>query len=312
MNLGSDLNLGRRSSSPALFLETMAQFSTMAAHGARCRLDGHACTLHDLTTRFDAELFRRFYHELLVPNFPLDDELVPWEETLACAADAPEQADPATYTMILRVVVSDGSGAIVAGHMSEFYPNSSAGLLAYFVAAEGFRGCGLGRWLVEDAICTMHHQAQLRGHDHCSSILAETNAPGVSDGVMVATERHRVLAHLGFQQVDFPYIQPPLKAEGKGACGDMLLLAYAGPVCGAYDGAQQLSCAEVLAWVGELAFSIFESKVFETTPWWAVMADKCVVGAGAEAPTAELMPLPWRSCVPEGPRFLLACTAERR
>ena len=258
----------------------------MAAHGARCRLDGHACTLHDLTTSFDAELFRRFYHELLVPNFPLDDELVPYEETLACAADAAEQADPGTYTMILRVVISDGSGAIVAGHMSEFYPDSSAGLLAYFAAAHGFRGCGLGRWLVEDAICTMHHQAQLRGHDHCSSILAETNAPGVSDGIMVATERHRVLAHLGFQQVDFPYIQPPLKAEGK------------------------LSCAEVLAWVGELAFSIFESKAFETTPWWAVMADKCVVGADAKAPTAELMPLPWRSCVPEDPRWLLTTGTE--
>ena len=80
----------------------------MAAHGARCRLDGHACTLHDLTTRFDAELFRRFYHELLVPNFPLDDELVPWEETLA---------GPATLVLLLVLLLL----AMTALHWAQKY-----------------------------------------------------------------------------------------------------------------------------------------------------------------------------------------------
>ena len=105
-----------------------------------------------------------------------------------------------------------------------------------------------------------------------------------------------MLAHLGFRKVDFPYIQPPLKPEGKAPCGDMLLLAYVGPVCTVYDGTPQVSRSSVLAWVAELATSIFESNAYEAAPWWEAMADTCT----SAAQDAELLPLPWKSSVLPG------------
>ncbi|KAL0479798.1 hypothetical protein AKO1_007427, partial [Acrasis kona] len=54
--------------------------------------------------------------------------------------------------------------------------------------------------------------------------VAETNAVGVSDGIMESEDRHNIMHRIGFRLIDFEYIQPPL-SESQSPCADLLLLA---------------------------------------------------------------------------------------
>eukprot|EP01063_Lacrimia_lanifica_P021021 TRINITY_DN28275_c0_g1_i1.p1 TRINITY_DN28275_c0_g1~~TRINITY_DN28275_c0_g1_i1.p1 ORF type:complete len:333 (+),score=114.28 TRINITY_DN28275_c0_g1_i1:49-1047(+) len=67
------------------------------------------------------------------------------------------------------------------------------------------------------------------GHDVSASLslfFAETNAEGVDDGVLDPKIRHRVLHKLGFNALEFSYIQPPL-SDTQQPCYDLLLATLA-------------------------------------------------------------------------------------
>jgi GNAT superfamily N-acetyltransferase len=59
--------------------------------------------------------------------------------------------------------------------------------------------------------------------DEFFTFVAETNAVGVSDGVMESEGRHGIMNRIGFKLLDFEYIQPPL-SEDQNPCADLLLL----------------------------------------------------------------------------------------
>jgi GNAT superfamily N-acetyltransferase len=59
--------------------------------------------------------------------------------------------------------------------------------------------------------------------DKFYAFVAETNAVGVSDGIMQSEGRHAIMHRIGFRLLDFEYIQPPLSEE-QHPCADLLLL----------------------------------------------------------------------------------------
>ena len=128
--------------------------------GGIVQFGGVPCVVRDLHTHYDQALLSRLYFELMVPNFPIEDELMPFEDIRRTAADAEQQNDPHTFTQLIRILVDDSCDdpprPIVAAHVSEYYTESQCGLLAYFVTNEAYRGKGVGRWLANDAVASMH------------------------------------------------------------------------------------------------------------------------------------------------------------
>jgi GNAT superfamily N-acetyltransferase len=264
-----------------------------AANGSTIDMGGVTCVVRDLTTDYDEPLLYRFYHEVLVPNFPIQDELFPYEDMLPCMRDTEEQSDPSGYSMIVRILVQESpEAAIVGGHFSEYYPDSKCGLLCYLAVSDAYRGHGVGRFVAEDSVTSMHRRAVMHGQQRCNLVLAETNAHWVDDGVMDPTLRHALLAHLGFKHIAFPYIQPPLSPDKTqfSEVRDLLLLQYAGPWCGgAYAAAVAVPCDSILEHIHAFARSVhLEPADYQQEPWFLEMQAR----AGS---LADLKVLPWIS-----------------
>ena len=193
--------------------------------------------LESMKESFDLEVLTQFYDELMIPNFPLEEERDDLEDWLlyldpANQPQRDEEAEdgPSMDVLILRASSPDGSSAIIGGIAFEYYPQARAGLLSYMVVSSDYRRLGILAALHPvfcHALQGLHQEATQTSTD-ISAILAETNTTTAGDvPEAVARKRHEILYKLGYRLLEFPYVQPPL-APDVGSFDDIMLLVFVG------------------------------------------------------------------------------------
>ena len=203
---------------------------------------------------FDLELLTRFYNDIMIPNFPLEEERDDLEDWIYCldpvknnnGSEHQHQSYPSMDVLLLikhqvqsalpreeTPTFSTGS-TIVAGVAFEYYKQAECGLLSYMVIPTEFRRLGIMR-SIHPVAC---HAMQLLHQEHASTtnianvgpairaILAETNTPDAGDvSPSVIRKRHESLYRLGYRHLKFPYIQPALADDAK-SFDEIILLIY--------------------------------------------------------------------------------------
>lgn len=207
----------------------------------RLSLQQQSLHLESMKESFDLEVLTQFYNELMVPNFPLEEERDDLEDWLLYLDPANQQKQkddeedsgedgPSMDVIILRASSSTGVSTIIGGIAFEYYPQARAGLLSYMVVSSDFRRLGI--------LATLHpvfchaleglHQEATQTSTNISAILAETNTTTAGDvPEAVARKRHEILYKLGYRLLEFPYVQPPL-APDVGSFDDIMLLVFVG------------------------------------------------------------------------------------
>lgn len=193
---------------------------------------------------FDLELLTQFYDEIMIPNFPLEEERDDLEDWIYCMDPSKkqntsqDQSDPYPSMDVLMVVKREkpsltGKATIVAGVAFEYYKQAQCGLLSYMVVPNEFRKLGVMKSL-HPVAC---HAMQLLHQEHTTArnfsvspfiraIFAETNTPEAGDvPPSVIRKRHETLYRLGYRHLKFPYIQPALGEDAK-SFDEIILLIY--------------------------------------------------------------------------------------
>ncbi|CAB9520772.1 expressed unknown protein [Seminavis robusta] len=190
---------------------------------------------------FDRSILTQFYEELMIPNFPLEeerDDLEDWllyldptfskEEEEDSDNDGPQDG---TSMDVLILTIDNGTTTTILGGIAfEYYPQAQVGLLSYMVVSTEFRRLGI--------LGTLHpvfchalqglHELTTQAHTPIAAILAETNTATAGDvPTQVARKRHEILFKLGYRLLQFPYVQPPLATDGE-SFDDIMLLLYVG------------------------------------------------------------------------------------
>lgn len=196
-------------------------------------------TFVDLWQDFDPVMLSQFYKQLLVPNFPIKDELEPLEhyvrvldpqfrEKCEQTVDVNELAIPETHVVVALRYEEDQlflGGAIVA----EYYNRNNCGILTYLVVHKRSRGQGLAGKLVSRAVEILDKNAKKRGKlAGCNAVFLETNSAEKitpEQDVMDPRMRHVIYHKMGFRLIDYPYIMPPL-APGLNKVDFLLLTVY--------------------------------------------------------------------------------------
>ena len=212
---------------------------------------------------FDLELLTRFYNEIMIPNFPLEEERDDLEDWIYCldpASSNQNQNQPYPSMDVLLLIEKDpqstkdedtttSTTTIVVGVAFEYYKQAQCGLLSYMVVPKEFRRLGIMKSLHPVACYAM----QLLHNEHTGNsairaILAETNTPEAGDvPASVIRKRHEILYQLGYRHLRFPYIQPAL-AEDAESFDDIILLIYAPDDSSSHDkaAAEKTIATEVL------------------------------------------------------------------
>ena len=218
---------------------------------------------HALHDHYDEALTRRFYSELIIPNFPISDELEDisvWVEELT--RETP--AEDATFYLLVATNTNNNTktntDTILGGVVFEYYLHSCCGLISYIVVHPTARSQGLGRQLLHKAVSILHSAAQSRGSPQCRGIFVETNVEGLRDGVMEAGRRHALLRRWGFAHVQFPYVQPALSARQL-PCRDLLLLKLVEE-----EEEEGVDADVVLAFMRDFWAAMYEEWAFAALP----------------------------------------------
>ncbi|KAG7339261.1 amine oxidase [Nitzschia inconspicua] len=252
---------------------------------------------------FDSELLTRFYNELMIPNFPLEDERDDLDDWIYCL-DPDQKQDLSRYpTMDVLILcqqqsndnnntVGDWNGStctssvtILAGIAFEYYRNAQVGLLSYMVVADDFRQLGILRELHPVACHAMEllHQESIHKDSTVISpikaILAETNTVDAGDvPPEVVRKRHEVLYRLGYRHLQFPYVQPPLAENGE-SFDDIMLLVH----CGQDDKVTAMETDILYDYVVDFYQSVFgydddikykQHWYFELVEWFRIRRSK--------------------------------------
>eukprot|EP01133_Synstelium_polycarpum_P004220 gene4220-4916_t len=210
--------------------------------------------LLDLRKDYDYVTLKRFYEELMLPNFPKEDELEPldnWvemfqeglstnldDETLEARANGQDVAPgcEVDFHIILALCPPEQRRAtqsdIMGGVVFEFYPAINCGCITYLLVSSEYRGQGLAGQLVNEASARLMENGRVRGHlGGCNAIFLETNSAErvlPEDDVMDPAKRHAIFHKLGVRLLDFDYVQPALSKES-GKCKDLLLTCLITP-----------------------------------------------------------------------------------
>ncbi len=184
----------------------------------------------DLREGRDDGIVREFYQDLYLPAFPVAEHREDLETWLG-SLWAP--ADDAGWRRVLLIAGTEledrARREIWGGHMLEFYPRSSCGLLAYLVVAPGRRRQGWARALVDRGMAALDAEARAGGGT-VRAVFAECedprHKPPGEDAE--AWERMGALTRLGARVIDVPYTAPALRRGGRRA-RDLLLLYFRRP-----------------------------------------------------------------------------------
>lgn len=277
---------------------TSSEASQVALKILRERLSGRLgaktseLRLSSMNETFDLELLTQFYDELMIPNFPLEeerDDLEDWLEYLSPAKSGELSEDgPSMDVLILHM-----DGAILGGIAFEYYPQARAGLLSYMVVSTEFRRLGI--------LATLHpvfcqalqslHEVSSGASTKIHAILAETNTTTAGDvPVEVARKRHAILFKLGYRLLEFPYVQPPL-APDVGSFDDIMLLVYKG------EADMQSMSTEVLHnYVLDFYHSVFGYNSLDFQDHWYY---QLVTWYAKRYPSTKIQQdLPWEDVTP--------------
>lgn len=217
--------------------------------------------LRSMRESFDLTLLTRFYEELMIPNFPLEDERDDLEDWVWCfdpsmqdgGEDEKEDESKLNpyFDVLILVLVSDRTDEDGPGHLPadsvtilggiafDYFRQAQTGLLSYMVVSDDFRRLGIVKAIHPIACLGMQTFHQISNTDegapaHTSrsptirAILAETNTVDAGDApTATIRKRHEILYRLGYRHLKFPYVQPPLN-EGEDTFDDIMLLVYVG------------------------------------------------------------------------------------
>jgi hypothetical protein len=131
----------------------------------------------------DASLLHRFYTELMIPNFPLKEELEPeerWVEAMQANNQHQQGGQSGGRGCYLNVMVCfDGRDkerkVLIGGIVFEYYFPSNTALITYLVTNPAVRGQGSGIFLGINAWGIMQQQAKRHGHAHPHVIFCEVS-----------------------------------------------------------------------------------------------------------------------------------------
>ncbi len=198
--------------------------------------------LVSMKENFDLELLTRFYNEIMIPNFPLEEERDDLEDWLYCLDPTKRSHTPGTNPYpnmdVLLLVKNESQSTndietkttIVGGVAFEYYKQAQCGLLSYMVVPKEFRRLGVMKSLHPvacQAMQLLHQEHTKDTNNSIRAIVAETNTPDAGDvPPAVIRKRHEILYQLGYRHLKFPYIQPAL-AEDADSFDDIILLIYA-------------------------------------------------------------------------------------
>ncbi len=296
----------------------------------------------DLFEHYDEELLSLFYNTVMKKYFPIEDELDPLEAwiDLVSPTRREEINDPFLPDMHVCVIMQQNS--IAAGCVYEYYKMSNCVLLSYIVVVEEFQAKGLGKVMIQHSFkeCEKIYSQQWKpmayplkqfqsiisksgkSSNHATFLLqflqyswsqqvnnrffayfAETNAAGVSDGVMESEHRHIILNKMGFEMLDFEYIQPPLSEEQE-PCYDLLLLALKNSSLPIDEetGKPFIPTLNMLLFMMEFCYSVYDDEnrlAFLEAPYYQQMVQDLMQNRGTKL---FLHALPWtrRTIKPEG------------
>jgi N-acetylglutamate synthase-like GNAT family acetyltransferase len=201
-----------------------------------------------------SEWLVRFYEELLLPNFSqFPDEL----DSLDTFYYALNSKSIYPYTLHITLIIEDNK--ILAGASYEYYPKSESCLLTYIVVSDFAKGKGLSKILMSEI------QNQLEFHyKELKALFAESNSDKVSESedVMNPKLRRQILNRLGFQYLDFDYIQPPL-TKNSNKCRDLMLAIHKD-----YVTSKKVKSLIILDWLSEFWSSLCGDGYVNDLDWF--------------------------------------------
>lgn len=185
----------------------------------------------DLTRRYDADLLKRFYH-IYMTAFPIQQEresLQVWKTLLRHPQVAPPR--PKFHVILAGSSLSDPKCREVYGGLTlEYYQQSACGLVAYLAVAPKYRGLGIAQRLVETAHDVLGDDART-ARVSLRAVFGESHDPRQvtnEEDSMSPIERLTVMARLGAQYFDIPYVEPEVN-PGHGRVRTMVLLVFHRP-----------------------------------------------------------------------------------
>lgn len=200
-----------------------------------------------------SEWLVRFYEELLIPNFSqFPDEL----DGLDTFYNAINTKSNHPYKLHITLVVEDN--IIIAGAAYEYYPKSKSALLTYIVVSDLFKGKGFSKILFSEV------RSQLKYHyKDIKAIFSESNSDSVdvSKDVMNPKLRRQILNKLGFEYLDFDYIQPPLSI-GLNKCKNLMLAIHKD-----YISSEGIESYKVLSWLEEFWQTLVGHSYLNDIDW---------------------------------------------
>jgi GNAT superfamily N-acetyltransferase len=209
---------------------------------------------------FYLRLLERFYNELMIPMFPMEDELDDLEDWHIALDTEWSFSSSVKFHVVLALDAQDETPDIMAGIVFSYYVHSKCGLIGYLVVSPRHQRKGLGRFLMTKAISMLEEDARRTTGSNDSrrsratstdlsllgeinsrktttsssplkEIFLEANSPELvskEEDTFPPNERIQVFSRLGFKKVDMKFVQPPL-ADHKKPCYNLWLMAYRPP-----------------------------------------------------------------------------------
>uniref|UniRef100_A0A7S2EEU4 Uncharacterized protein n=1 Tax=Ditylum brightwellii TaxID=49249 RepID=A0A7S2EEU4_9STRA len=191
--------------------------------------------------QYSKALLTRFYNELMIPYFPLEEERDELDDWIYCLENEKEEHNngPAMDVLILVCHSNHVSKQqqqdddddddddvdtmrTLGGIAVEYYKRAQTGLLSYIVISSLYRKSGIASYLHKNAVLTLQQLHETfsttdsnsnNGEEYqpLKAILAETNTIDAGDAPPeIIQKRHEILYALGYRQLEFPYLQPEL------------------------------------------------------------------------------------------------------
>lgn len=233
----------------------------------------------------DKPMLERFYNELMIPNFPLKEELEPLDRWIPILESSERNTTEGSGMYLNVMVCFDGRDAerktLIGGIVFEYYYPSNCALITYLVTNPSVRGSGSGVFLGIHAWGVMKKLAQKHGHPNPHIIFCEVNDPALisdSEDSLSPLQRLRAFQQMGVRHMEnFQYVQPALEGQTERARG-MMLAVVVGPMTPRDDatGASYVHSEHVRAFLRDFYQDLGVSDLQKDEDYQRMM--KCLEG----------------------------------